>query len=300
MPPIVVRLVALLSLCLALCLAGPVPARAPDAHTLRVMTFNVRYPNPDDGANVWANRRALFARTVAAANPDIIGTQELFATQGADIVRALPRYAWFGRDRRGGHADEHMGIFYQRDRLRLIRHGDFWLSDTPSVIGSMAWRATLPRMVNWGVFETYGQTRRRFVLFDTHFAHRDEDTVARERSAALLLEQMARIAGNLPIVLTGDMNATPDSQAYSKLAGRLTDAWATAPVREGPERTFHDFTGLPDRRIDYIFLRGFTSLRAEVRTDHAGTIFPSDHFPVLAELQFGTSTTFDGATVRKP
>ncbi len=283
MPFIMLRFVALA----LLLFAGPVAARPSDAKPLRVMTFNVRYPNPDDGPNVWARRRAVFVQTIAAADPDLIGTQELFASQGADIVRALPGYAWFGRDRRGGHADEHMGIFYRRDRLALIRHGDFWLSDTPSVIGSMAWGATLPRMVNWGVFETRGRIKRRFVLFDTHFAHRDEDDVARQRSATLLLEQTARIAGNLPIVLTGDLNATPDSQAYSRLAARLTDAWAAAPVRQGPERTFHDFTGVPDRRIDYIFVRGFTPLRAEVRTDHDGKIFASDHFSVVADLQFG-------------
>lgn len=286
MPIVVLRLVALLSLCLALCLAAPALARSPGASSLRVMTFNVRYPNPDDGANVWANRRALFVQTVAAAEPDIIGTQELFATQGADVVRALPAYAWFGRDRRGGHADEHMGIFYRRDRLRLIRHGDYWLSDSPAVVGSMAWGATLPRMVNWGIFETRGARRQRFVLFDTHFAHRDEDDGARERSAALVLANLASIAGALPIVLTGDMNATPDSAAYRLLAGRLTDAWVASPVRVGPDRTFHDFTGTADRRIDYIFVRGFTPLRVEVRTDHSGRLYPSDHFPVVAELRF--------------
>ena len=281
MPLIVLRLIALLSLVLA----SPVAARTPDPG-LRVMTFNVRYPNPDDGPNVWAKRRALFVRTIAAANPDVIGTQELFAAQGNDIVRALPGYAWFGRDRRGGHADEHMGIFYRRDRLRLVRHGDYWLSDTPAAIGSMAWGVTLPRMVNWGVFETRGPVRRRFVLFDTHFAHRDEDDVARTKSATLLLERLASIAGDLPIVLTGDMNATPESDAYRLLAGRLTDAWTAAPVRRGPDRTFHDFTGSPDRRIDYVFVSGFRPTRVEVRTDHIGSLYASDHFPVVAELQF--------------
>lgn len=283
MPLIIVRLLALF----ACVVAVPVAARPPGATDLTVMTFNVRYPNPDDGANVWAKRRAVFVRTIAAANPDVIGTQELFASQAADIVRALPAYAWFGRDRRGGHADEHMGIFYRRDRLTLIRHGDYWLSDTPSVIGSMAWGVTLPRMVNWGVFETRGKIRRRFVLFDTHFAHRDEDDDARARSAALLRDMIRPIAGDLPVIVTGDMNATPDSQAYKTLAAQLTDAWGSAPTRHGPERTFHDFTGTADRRIDYVFVNGFTSLRAEVRTDHNGIIYASDHFPVVASLRFG-------------
>lgn len=286
MPWIALRLAAVF----AFVLAAPAAARTSDPDQLRVMTYNVRYPNPDDGPNIWAKRRAVFTQTIAAAAPDVIGTQELFASQGADIVRALPGYAWFGRDRRGGHADEHMGIFYRRDRLTLIRHGDFWLSDTPSVVGSMAWGTTLPRMVNWGVFETRGRIRRRFVLFDTHFAHRDEDDVARERSAGLLLRELEPIAGKLPVVLTGDMNATPDSKAYHTLAEHLTDAWATAPVRRGPERTFHDFTGRPDRRIDYIFVRGFTALSATVRTDHVGAIYGSDHFPVVAALQFGPAT----------
>lgn len=280
----------------ALVLAGPGAARTPAATDLRVMTFNVRYPNPDDGPNVWAARRAVFVQTIVAADPDVIGTQELFASQGADIVRALPRYTWFGRDRRGGHADEHMGIFYRRDRLTLIRHGDFWLSDTPSAVGSMAWGTTLPRMVNWGVFETRGARKQRFVLFDTHFAHRDEDDGARERSATLVLERVRSIAGELPVVLTGDMNATPDSKAYRILADRLTDAWATAATRLGPDRTFHDFTGQADRRIDYVFTRGFTALQAEVRTDHVGTTYGSDHFPVLVTLRFGTKRPHSLAT----
>jgi hypothetical protein len=32
-----------------------------DAQTLRVMSFNVRYPAKSDGANVWENRRDLLA-----------------------------------------------------------------------------------------------------------------------------------------------------------------------------------------------------------------------------------------------
>lgn len=283
MPMMILRLFAVF----AVLLAEPGTARTPIATDLRVMTFNVRYPNPDDGPNVWPRRRAVFMQTITAADPDVIGTQELFASQGADIVHALPGYTWFGRDRRGGHADEHMGIFYRRDRLTLIHHGDFWLSETPSVVGSMSWGTTLPRMVNWGVFETRGKGKRRFVLFDTHFAHRDEDDGARERSATLLIEKLRSIAGDLPVLLTGDMNATPDSKAYHILAGQLTDAWATAPTRRGPERTFHDFTGIADRRIDYIFTRGFTSLQSEVRTDHVGATFGSDHFPVVAVLRFG-------------
>lgn len=37
---------------LAMFAAGAIGAGAASARDLRVMTFNVRFPNPDDGANV--------------------------------------------------------------------------------------------------------------------------------------------------------------------------------------------------------------------------------------------------------
>lgn len=257
--------------------AGPTP-------TLTVMTFNVRLPNPDDGANVWANRRALFARTVAAADPDVVGTQELFQRQGDDIVRALPQYRWFGRDRRGGHGDEHMGIFYRPDRLTLLDHGDFWLSDTPEVPGSITWGHPLPRMVNWGRFRT--RDGRRFVLLDTHFPYRAEDEPAREKAAALIVARLPAIAGGDPVVLTGDFNTTPDTRTHATLTAALTDVRRAIASPKGPASTFHDFTGKPDRRIDWILTRGFRPLAVETVTRHEGARYPSDHFPVVAKLRF--------------
>ena len=56
------------------------------AETLRVMTFNVRYPNPGDGANAWPARRDLLVETIRARRPDVIGTQELFYEQGQYIA----------------------------------------------------------------------------------------------------------------------------------------------------------------------------------------------------------------------
>ncbi|WP_233150945.1 endonuclease/exonuclease/phosphatase family protein [Sphingomonas mollis] len=257
------------------------------ARDLRVMTFNVRLPIASDGPNEWANRRDLFAATVAKADPDIIGTQELFQRQGDDVIRRLPRYAWFGRDRRGGHGDEHMGILYRVDRLRLLASGDFWLSDTPDTVASITWGNVLPRMVTWGRFRD--RAGRRFVLLNTHFPYRDQDEAAREKAARLIAARLPAIAGTDPVVLTGDFNTTPDSRAHATLAATLTDVWTAAPGRTGPAETFHDFTGKPDRRIDWIFVRGFTVRGATTLTDHAGDRYPSDHFPVVADLGWASA-----------
>ena len=53
-------------LAVALALAA-LPAGARD---LRVMSFNVRYPNPDDGANRWEARAPILIDTIRAADPD--------------------------------------------------------------------------------------------------------------------------------------------------------------------------------------------------------------------------------------
>ncbi len=258
---------------------------AAEARDLRVMSFNIRYPSPDDGPDRWEQRAPIAIDMIRAEDPDVIGTQELYQRQGDAIVAALPAFRWFGRDRRGAHADEHMGIFYRSDRLRLVRSGDFWLSDTPDKVGSSSWGVDLPRMVNWGVFETRGGKPQRFVLFDTHFAHRDIDDAARRKSAELLVSRIPAIAGTLPVVVTGDMNATPDSAAYAAFAGTLRDAWTTAPTREGPEQTFHAFTGKADRRIDYVFTRGFTAVSANVVPYNRAGRYASDHFPVVVTLR---------------
>ena len=271
----------------AVAVAALMTAGGAEAQDVRVMTFNVRFACDCDGPNVWPARRDLFIRTVREANPDVIGTQELLKSQGDDIVRALPRYRWFGRDRDGGHKGEHMGVFYRADRLRLIRSGDFWLSETPETPGKISWGANLPRMVTWGVFETTGRTKRRFLMADTHFAHRGaEDEEARDRSAALIAERLPAIAPGLPIVLTGDLNTTPDSAAVKRLTAFLTDASRLARTPDAPSGTFHDFTGTPEpgKWIDYILVKRFRATAARVLTTHDGARYPSDHFPIVADL----------------
>ena len=120
------------------------------AEALRVMSFNVRYPSKEDGPNVWENRRDILVRTILEKDPDIVGAQELFFLQAQHIVENAPAYDWFGISRRGNREDEHMGVFYKKDKLRVIDSGNFWLSETPSTPGSMSWNVSLPRMVTGG------------------------------------------------------------------------------------------------------------------------------------------------------
>jgi len=268
-------------------LAWPAYA-AEKADPLKVMSFNVRWPSPDDGANVWPKRRDLLVETIREAHPDVIGTQELYKSQGDYIISKLPEYAWFGIDRRGGHEDEHMGIFYRRDRLKLIDLGNFWLSDTPDVVGSNTWGHPFPRMVTWGLFERKADGKR-FYMYDTHFPYRAEDEDDRTKGAEVILSRIKALPPGVPFVLTGDFNTTPDSEAHTLLTTVLTDARAAVKDPEGPDATFHNFTGTPDRQIDWILYRGFDATDAATITTHRGNVYPSDHYPVTATLVFSNA-----------
>lgn len=263
----------------ALLLAG-VPAHA---QTLRVMTFNVRLPADADGANRWEQRRDLMVKTIREEAPDVIGTQELFAVQGDYLVARLPQYAWFGRGRSGKSGDdERMGVFYRKDRLRVLESGDFWLSDTPDVPGSITWGHPYPRMVTWALFQQTGDDRR-FYLFNTRLPYRVEDDEARLRGALAVLQRVRGLPQDVLLIVTGDFNTTPDSCTHAQLTGLLQDAWTASPRREGPEATFHAFTGNPDRRIDWILARGITPTAVRTIDRNKNGRYPSDHFPVVAD-----------------
>lgn len=253
--------------------------------SLRVMSFNVRLMPADDGENRWEARRDLLVQTIRRADPDVFGTQELFKEQGDYIVAGLPQYAWFGRGRRGDDGDEHMGVFYRKDRLRVVESGDYWLSDTPEVAGSITWGNLFPRMVTWALFERKADGRR-FYFFNTHFPYREQDGEARTRAAALIGQRLTKLPAGIPVVVTGDFNDVPDSGAYRALAANLQDAWTAAPRRSGPEATFHDFTGKADRRIDWIWSKGLQIRRVRTLTDQRNGRYPSDHFPVLADYRW--------------
>ncbi len=87
------------------------------------------------------------------------------------------------------------------------------------------------------------------------------------------------------MILAGDFNCAPDTPVHAKLTEDLHDAWTAGGLAQsGPAKTFHNFTGIPDQRIDWILSRGFNGAAPQTITTHVGARYPSDHFPVLAVL----------------
>ncbi|GAA2631443.1 endonuclease [Paractinoplanes durhamensis] len=264
-------------------LAGPA-ARA----DLEVMTFNLRYAAAV-APHSWAQRRPVTRALLAAERPDLIGTQEGLPDQLRDIESDLgPDYDRIGLGRDGGDRGEHMAIFFDRTRLVAQKSGNFWLSDTPSVPGSISWGSRSIRMVTWVLFADR-ETGRHFYAVNTHLDNYSEN--ARRHGAALLAQRIATF-GSSPIVLTGDFNspATSTSAVYHLLVdgAGLRDTWITAPSKGPAYATIHNFQTLVPNGVqaDWILTSpGVTALAALMNTYRRGSQYPSDHLPVQVRLR---------------
>lgn len=262
---------------------------------LTVMTFNLRYASESEG-NKWRDRRPVLKNAILSSDPDLIGTQEGLYWQLKHIGEDLPEYAWIGLGRDGGSKGEFMAIFYKRKRFEPLAYDHFWLSSTPQVVGSRTWGHGNPRMVTWVLFRDKA-AGVEFYHWNTHFDN--EMQGAREKSADLLLSQLGSTEPIRPTIVTGDFNATQASLVHERMLSRgegqvyLLDAWDEAAVREGTQvSTWHGWLGRNDRdrRIDWVLMSAeFICKRAEVVTYHESGRYPSDHFPVICNLELAQS-----------
>ncbi|PWN07681.1 endonuclease/exonuclease/phosphatase family protein [Rhodohalobacter mucosus] len=256
---------------------------------VRIMSYNIRFDNPDDGINSWPNRSHHVSHLIEEKyRPDLIGVQEALVHQLEELQDALENYFWVGAGRSDGNrGGEFSPIFYNSNKFGLLQTNTFWLSETPDIPGSLSWDAAITRVVTWARFKEK-TTGREFILFNTHFDHMG--TESRKESAALLLNEAKRISGGIPFVITGDLNITEESDVYEILKNdpAVKDArYASNTGHQGPTASFNNWMELrePESRIDYIFVKSdIEVLRHQIADDRYNDRFPSDHLPVIADI----------------
>lgn len=256
---------------------------------INLATYNVRLQTTTDTGNLWVQRAPNVIALIKFHQFDIFGTQEGFRNQLTDIQNGLPGFEFYGVGRDDGRDQgEHSAIFYKRDRFTLVRNGDFWLSQTPDQ-PSKGWDATCcNRLCSW-VYLTDKLTGRNFYVFNAHFDH--QGTVARIESSKLILQRIASIAGNEPVVFCGDLNGDQQSEWYRNFqsSGVLKDAFRQVNFPYANNGTFNGFGRTLESTaiIDHIFVSNhFLVNRWGILSDSYHGKFPSDHFPVVAELTF--------------
>ncbi|MDR2690867.1 MAG: endonuclease/exonuclease/phosphatase family protein, partial [Dysgonamonadaceae bacterium] len=256
---------------------------------LHVMTFNIRCDNPDDSPNNWQNRKDAAAKMIQEYAVDLLGTQEVLANQLRDLKERLPQYAVIGAGRADGkEAGEYCALFYRDDKFEAEKSGNFWLSETPEVAGSKGWDGACERIATWAVLREK-QSNKRFFFINTHLDHAGE--TARRESVKLLLERVKTESGGLPVIITGDFNASPESEVIRQVlaGGKFFDTRLLAPSLPETSGTYHGFGKAPAEErniIDYIFVTGGIAVNTyAVVPEKRNNIYLSDHTPVYVEME---------------
>jgi endonuclease/exonuclease/phosphatase family metal-dependent hydrolase len=263
------------------------------AQSVTVMSWNIRYNNPDDGVNAWPHRKDWVAEIISENKVDIAGFQEVLVGQLEDLKQRLPEMDAYGVGRDDGQAaGEFSPIFYRRDRFEMLEKSTFWLSPTPEQIGSKGWDAALPRIASWLKLKDR-QSGIVFFVVNTHFDHKGSQ--ARTESAGLIVRKLRKEFSEHPVVLTGDFNTTPKTPPYQTLvhtdsAGEavFVDTFQHSIFEpEGPNSTWNGFKEIaPDQRIDFIFTSSSIKVQhLRILTDQRDGRFPSDHLPVVSEIE---------------
>ncbi len=260
---------------------------------LNVMTFNIRYNTKNDSLNAWPYRKDNAASQIRFHNVHILGVQEALYEQVIDLSQSLSQYKYVGVGRDDGIIKgEYSAIFYDTAKLKLLGSSTFWLSLTPEIPGSKSWDAAITRIVTWAKF-TDIRRNRTFFVFNTHFDHIGKE--ARRESARLLKQKVKDIAGNNPVVITGDFNSKPSDEPIKIITesndkDKFIDTKAVSLTPHyGPQGTFNAFTPkeIDNEPIDFIFLKGkWKVLQHATLSQTWGGRFSSDHFPVFTKLSF--------------
>ncbi|GGO03875.1 endonuclease/exonuclease/phosphatase family protein [Saccharibacillus kuerlensis] len=265
---------------------------------LKVMSFNLRTYTANDAGNEWVNRAPLAGETILEHAPSFVGIQEGYLLMLEDLQGYLTDYGWIGEGRCGGTEDEYCAIFYRKEDFEIIEQGQFWLSETPEVSGSIGWDSDYPRICTWGRF-IHAASGTQIRVYNTHLDHIGE--TARMEGTKLIASVMLRHDSDYPGsvgILMGDMNGGPSDTPLRYLRGEITEAGDRPDLQDAytalagePGRTFHDFKGGGEGEpIDYIFVvPPLVVLQTLIdRRDFTGK-YPSDHYPIVAELAMGES-----------
>lgn len=276
------------------------------ADTTRVMTWNLwwRFGN-------WSERRGAILRTLAEVRPDVVGLQEVWASEDENLAgwladelgmewawsRSLVQDRWHGRN--GGDTTVDVGVAV------LSRHPILETAQRRLPAGDAADDG---KIALHALIDTPGGP---LPFFTTHLNSGAAQSAVRclqvRELAAFVAE---RSTGGHPPVVTGDFNAEPDFDEIRLMGGYQTapavpglvllDAWRFADPAL-PNGTWdiahHDSVNFGHRPtcLDYIFvgMPGPGRRGAIQNTHRAGDqrldgVWPSDHAAVVTELAHGT------------
>lgn len=253
---------------------------------LCLISSNIRFDNPADGANAWPHRRTLLTETLLVHNPDIIATQEGRFNQLKDFEKLLSDYVIVDEHRSWIGERMYPTFFLRKDKFEILKSEDLWLSETPGIAGSLSFGSAFPRLMTWMKIQPKNSDVN-ILFINTHLDHVKAET--RHEQIKVLVSQVAKLKDQATrLVIMGDFNDSPEGQVRDIITNsfpELCDSWKKFNSVE--ESSHHAFSGECQNgsRIDWILVDKKFKLKNCFldKSTYAGK-YPSDHFPVVCEI----------------
>ena len=252
---------------------------------MRVATYNVLDPKLGNVLAPWSVRRKNLARTIDAADADLIALQEAGwsrvsggRTPAQDLVKLVDKK--FVISKAGSRGDQ---ILYSPKKYTAGRYGSFNL---PRISGDGQ------RVAVWQQL-TDKKTGTKFLAISTHLTMGLQNNAGRERQAKAILSKLTSInKAGLPIVLMGDLNsydarATVTPMSLFSRAGYV-DAQLSSPETDTPTlNTWVKATSTTGSiRFDHIAVSESVSVKRTSIENLKGAA--SDHRLLWADIALAT------------
>jgi endonuclease/exonuclease/phosphatase family metal-dependent hydrolase len=246
------------------------------------MTFNLRCDFPLDFNNRWDSRKNMIYHVMSDYKCDIIGTQEVKDNMFKDIEDNVKDYIIIGQPRSKKNSSERNNILISKKHI-IHEYKTFWLSENPDKIGSRKWYSLFPRICTTAIVEIDNNKVRICNSHLDNFLPK-----AREYGLKKLMEviEEEQKKEELPIILMGDFNATPDSKLINDFAKGKFSKKKLVAVQETNKKLYNEVTRDSFKRkqqgvhIDYIFVsQEIEVVNAEIIKYNIHGKYPSDHYP---------------------
>ena len=245
------------------------------------MTFNLRYDNETDGEHSWSLRQGSMLKMIQKHKADVIGTQETSDRIFAYLQAHCHEYELVGDGREVNRLGERCTVMIRKDRFDVLKTETVWLNGNFNLAGDLDPEEGFARICTMVLIQDK-QTLAKTRIFNCHMAYQSETVIL--RNGENLLKYIDRFRHTkIPFVLMGDFNSSIDHPIHQPLLRKFKEAYLA--LNQTRTNTFHAY-GDPKGiiAIDFIYtdLLTFTSVTTD--TSRFDGLYPSDHYPVIAEL----------------
>lgn len=241
---------------------------------MKIMTFNIQHALDYKNQTIDCG---LFSEKIKEYGADICGLNEVrgkgpiegYTDQTNTIANALGFNRYFGEAIKVGGTSPYGNAIVSKFPFRTvetIRIPDSDIKDEINRDGEPVHYES--RAIIKAVSEI---ENREICILVTHMGLAVSERINAVKTLCDIIDET-----ELPVILMGDFNSTPDDKILTPLFERLND---TDSVSMNPDNaTYASYK--PEIKIDYILYRGIKCTFAKTITE-----IISDHFPIIAEFE---------------